>query len=62
MPTKLKGQLNGKFNFSKMDYSIILGLLLLSVIPIIAGIFRVYQLKSGFDKSCSSMGKAFRVR
>lgn len=30
-----------------MDNAIILGLLLLSVVPIIAGIFRVYQLRSG---------------
>lgn len=47
MAKQINAHLNGKFNFSKMDYGIILGLLLLSVVPIIAGIFKVYQLNKG---------------
>lgn len=43
----MKARLKGKFTFSRTDYAIILGLLLLSAIPVIAGIFRANQLATG---------------
>lgn len=43
MQTEFKDNLN----FSRQDYGIVVGLLLLSAVPILAGIFRVHQLATG---------------
>lgn len=43
----MQAELKDKLNFSQLDYVIIVGLLLLSAIPILAGVFRLHQLAVG---------------